>query len=1301
LDRKTTYGYASDSTGTTVTTTYDDGSTHIEHYDLDGALTAVTGTSVAAPSMADEGVVSSDITDNNNNVLVPAGSTWVESGSNEVSGIWQNTTLTYTNMLGQTFRTEQSGPNSATAVSTTTYDGNNRPSTTKDFDGTNTHTDYNPMTGAVQDDFIDTNGDGQYTQGVDQNKTLYSPTPASPNDSTPAGETDTQFSSSGADISTSGTSNGGLTSTQNNNGAKTTTTTTLGTNGGSVVTTSNPDGSFTEDTYTAGTLAEEDSYSNQDLLIAKTTFGHDALGRNNKVTSWRPDSGGALTVPQATTYTLRDDGSVSDVQYPDGRTQSVDETDDKSGVPTTSVRADGGTVHTPVNAKGQQTSQSGAGVLPATFTYDPHSGQLSDITTFTSGTLGTTSSSDAQDTHFIYDPASGLLTNEQYGYTGSGYAYQTSLGYNNKGQLNSITKPGVSVGGFVYDNAGDLTKSITTDIASGTTITNEAGFDDGGRVRTVSQVTADSSGNILSQAQDGFAYNANGQVTVASQVAGVVADYHYYGLLDSSGGAQPNALHDITLDQYGMTLATTEYTYDSIGRVQTVVMAGDTTFTYHYKAGTNLVSGIDVSFAGVTGNTLSTAYGYESNTDRLSSITATAGSNTVYSAGYTYSDNDQRQTESVSQHQPGASTSSDSHNWTFGYDSKDELTSVTPTGGGSSIYSMSYDGSGNRIDSSLGTPNSINEYPNLSYDGRGDETNNGTLAFTWDAQGHLVAVTPDSPTTGSTKETNFYDGQNRLIEEDTSTYTGTTWGLPNVQKFVYNGTQLVEILDGENNDVEDFAWAPNGVLLGIQRGSTAYAVVTDGTTNATELVNAATGAIVAEEQIAPFGAPIISTGAAADFTFFNMAGMRYDKASGLYYAVNRWYDSSTGEFLNADPADVQGGYNLRSYCNNDPINSVDPNGTEPRTLFGPDKYAPIAGNVYRITNTFQNLGIDTSPHYSKVERVEMALWSEWQANEKYDAAHGGWFARSGLADPAQQQLDAIMDRPHLTYSWGNLGAASQYLAGKHPAGALPTDQDLMLWSQKQLVTSSLSIEASMIGFRQDLSEGEKMTPVYGKARQAYFDYRRGDYVLMGANIVNAATELYLVGAVYRGLANFFEVVTEEEIAAAAEAWNAQIIAEQTGQEIAAADEFADIYAARTGIPVNPSGIPNPLVDVTRTTPAQLVAAARAEFKLVTGRKMFLDEFASTPEAQARFTEAQLADMRNGEVPDEWVVGLRGGKRVSSMSALSMMPRNDAANFPSRSRIKCFIPARNPPGAISFCAMLVIQFSSGFFVNPAT
>ena len=100
-------------------------------------------------------------------------------------------------------------------------------------------------------------------------------------------------------------------------------------------------------------------------------------------------------------------------------------------------------------------------------------------------------------------------------------------------------------------------------------------------------------------------------------------------------------LHDITLDQYGMTLATTEYTYDNAARVETVVMAGDTTFTYHYKGGTNLVSGIDVSFAGVTGNTLSTAYTYESNTDRLSGITATAGSNTVYNAGYTYNDNDQ------------------------------------------------------------------------------------------------------------------------------------------------------------------------------------------------------------------------------------------------------------------------------------------------------------------------------------------------------------------------------------------------------------------------------------------------------------------------------------------------------------------------------------------------------------------------------------------------------------------------------------------------------------------------------------
>jgi hypothetical protein len=52
------------------------------------------------------------------------------------------------------------------------------------------------------------------------------------------------------------------------------------------------------------------------------------------------------------------------------------------------TRTDGSTVNAAYNTLGEQTSQSGAGVVPANFGYDQTTGNLTGITTFASGTVG-------------------------------------------------------------------------------------------------------------------------------------------------------------------------------------------------------------------------------------------------------------------------------------------------------------------------------------------------------------------------------------------------------------------------------------------------------------------------------------------------------------------------------------------------------------------------------------------------------------------------------------------------------------------------------------------------------------------------------------------------------------------------------------------------------------------------------------------------------------------------------------------------------------------------------------------------
>ena len=176
--------------------------------------------------------------------------------------------------------------------------------------------------------------------------------------------------------------------------------------------------------------------------------------------------------------------------------------------------------------------------------------------------------------------------------------------------------------------------------------------------------------------------------------------------------------------------ASQTYTYNSTTqRFGILTINGLVRFNYGYLYDSNQISSLSV------GNVTITFTPDGSNASRVGGIAVTTSTgSTLYNASSIYyNQNDQIQSQSVLRTNADGSQSNDNLVYTYGTgpgDNGSDANSLTQvTDNGTTTESYSYDGVGNFIGTGLGDANTLNQYAALSYNLRGDVTNDGTYAI--------------------------------------------------------------------------------------------------------------------------------------------------------------------------------------------------------------------------------------------------------------------------------------------------------------------------------------------------------------------------------------------------------------------------------------------------------------------------------------------------------------------------------------------------------------------------------------------
>jgi RHS repeat-associated protein len=205
-----------------------------------------------------------------------------------------------------------------------------------------------------------------------------------------------------------------------------------------------------------------------------------------------------------------------------------------------------------------------------------------------------------------------------------------------------------------------------------------------------------------------------------------------------------------------------------------------------------------------------------------------------------------------------------------------------------------------------------------SYDNNGSPTSvtggGVTTTFTYDRD-NRVSIAAYS-TGGS--DSFVYDGEGKRIQRTAGGSTTT---------FVYDGATLIGEIVGSAS-----TYHIPGVSYTDSAGARRW--YRDNHLGSYVQATNSAGNIVTELEYDAFGQEELLAGSMiANHRFAGKHGYYKDSTSGLMLLGARYYAAKLGRFINQDPIGHSGGLNLYLYCHANPVNEIDPDGTDGFTDF--------------------------------------------------------------------------------------------------------------------------------------------------------------------------------------------------------------------------------------------------------------------------------------------------------------------------------------------------------------------------------